>query len=150
MPTYEYLCDACGRHQEQWHTMPARPAKVPCPCGAEAPQAILTVPEAFMRHRDYAFDRTKIVGNNGARFGRNVEQQHAGYRKHMDAMHKRIRGLNRSMSKNRHDLGGIRYVGSMPGEMVDSIGYQEGDKEAVVKDPETFLKKTGLYVGEGE
>ena len=36
----------------------------------------------------------------------------------------------------------------MPGEMADSIGEHEGDKEAVIKDPIPFLKKTGLYSGD--
>lgn len=150
MPTYEYECQSCGRQQEQHFSMAARPSAVPCSCGLEAIQVILTVPEAFMRFRPYEFNQRLKVGNNGKKFGRTVEQQHEGYRKKFDAIHKNVRELNRSKSKNRHDAGGFQYLGGMPGEMADSIGQQEGDKEAVAKDPGTFLKKTGLYVGEGE
>lgn len=150
MPTYEFECQGCGLQQEKHFSMAARPSSVPCPCGLEAVQVILTVPEAFMRFRPYEFNAKTRVGNNGKKFGRSAEQQHDGYRKHYDGLHKNIRRLNRMPSKRRLDCGGFQYLGGMPGEMADSIGQQEGDKEAVVKDPETWLRKTGLYVGEGE
>ena len=150
MPTYEYECQSCGRQQEQWFSMASRPGSVPCSCGLEAVQVILTVPESFMRFRPYEFRRDKVVGNNGKKYGRTAEQQHEGYQRHFGNVRKNVRALKRSLSGSRHDAGGVRYLGGMPGEMADSIGQQEGDKQAVSKDPETWFKKTGMYIGEGE
>jgi putative FmdB family regulatory protein len=150
MPTYDFECSSCGARREERFSMADMPASVACQCGQQAQRVILNVPEAFMRFRPYEFRRDRVVGNNGKAFGRTVDQQHEGYRRKFDGIHKNIRGMNRSLSKNRHDTGGFQYLGGMPGEMVDSIGQQEGDKEAVSKDPGTFLKKCGLYVGEGE
>ncbi len=129
--------------------MSARPSSVPCSCGAEAPQVI--VPSyAYVKDRPYEFDPKWVVGNNGKLAGRSAEQQHEGYRRHFDAIKTNIKRMNRSGSKRSKDAGGFQYLGGMPGEMADSIGQQEGDKEAVAKDPVGFLKKTGLYVGEGD
>lgn len=130
--------------------MAEMPSTLSCQCGAEMHRVILEVPEAFMRFRPYEFRRDKVVGNNGKKFGRDVDQQHAGYERHFAQIKKNIGRMNRGFSKNRHDAGGFRYLGGMPGEMADSIAAQEGDKEAVSKDPETWLKKTGMWVGEGE
>lgn len=150
MPTYEYECEGCGEQQEKWFSMSARPSYVPCSCGLQAKQVILSVPDSFVRFREYQFDPKKKVGNNGKKYGRTVEQQHAAYQKKFAQIHKNVREANRSLSKNRLSSNGIQYLGGMPGEMADSIGQQEGDKEAVAKDPGHFLKKTGLYVGEGQ
>jgi len=44
MPTYEYLCDACGAF-EALQPMSASALPQPCPdCGAAAPRALLTAP----------------------------------------------------------------------------------------------------------
>lgn len=150
MPTYDYECQSCGRHQEQWFSMASRPSEVACDCGKQAIQVILEAPESFVRFRPYDFDPKKVVGNNGKLKGRSAERQHEGYRRYYDGVAKNVRRANRSGSKHAKNSGGFQYLGGMPGEMFDSIGQQEGDKEAVAKDPVTFLKKTGLYVGEGE
>jgi putative FmdB family regulatory protein len=150
MPTYDYECQKCGHQQEQWFSMADRPSSVPCPCGKKAIQVILEAPESFVRFRPYEFDPKKVVGNNGKSKGRSAAKQHEGYRRHFDGVAKNVRRANRSASKSAHSGGGFQYLGGMPGEMYDSIGQQEGDKEAVAKDPVSFLKKTGMYVGEGE
>lgn len=131
--------------------MSAMPPSVPCECGAAADRVMsVNKNEVFVRFRPYEFDQTRKVGNNGKKFGRTVEQQHEGYRRRFDTIRKNIRGLNRNASKARFEANGVRYLGGMPGEMADSIGQQERDPEAVAKDPETWLKKTGMYIGEGE
>ncbi len=150
MPTYEFECQHCGRRRDEWFSMATRPTSVPCACGMEAVQVIRTVPESFVRNRPYEFDKRWVVGNNGKLAGRSAEQQHEGYRRHFEGIKTKVKRLNRSGGKRSKDAGGFQYLGGMPGEMADSIGQQEGDKEAVAKDPITFLKKTGLYVGEGD
>lgn len=130
--------------------MSARTSEVPCECGARATQIIVGVPESFVRFRPYEFRKDRVVGNNGKLAGRDAQQQHEGYRRHFDGIKTNIKRINRGMSRRRFDAGGFQYLGGMPGEMADSIGQQEGDKEVVAKDPVTFLKKTGMYVGEGD
>jgi putative FmdB family regulatory protein len=151
MPTYDFECGRCGRHQEEVFPMSSMPASVPCACGSAAARVIShNANEVFVKFRPYSFDPTKKVGNNGKAFGRTVEQQHEGYRQHFDGIKKRVKAFNRDGSRSRFEKNGIRYLGGMPGEMADSIGQQEGDPEAVAKDPETWLRKTGMYIGEGE
>ncbi len=150
MPRYDFECQGCGRRQERIFTMSSRPPAVPCACGLEAIQVILSVPESWVKNRPYEFRKDKIVGNNGKLAGRTAQQQHEGYRRHFDGIATKVKRLNRSGGRRSKDAGGFQYLGGMPGEMADSIGQQEGDKEAVAKDPVGFLKKTGLYVGEGD
>lgn len=127
--------------------MADRPATVPCRCGLVATQVFRTVPESFMRFREYQFDRSKNVAGNGRRFGRSDERQHEGYRQDFDAQRKLVRQRSHSAGKK----GMAQYLGGMPGEMADSIVENEGgDKNIVLQDPVTWLKKTGMYVGEGE
>ena len=127
--------------------MADRPATLPCgSCGGVAVQVIRSVPEAFVKFRDYQFDPKKVVASNGKRFGRTAQQQHEGYRKNLDLQKRMVRERSHRPSKKND----IQYLGSMPGEMADSITEQEGDKNVVLQDPVTWLKKTGLYVGEGE
>jgi hypothetical protein len=126
--------------------MAERPATVSCSCGQEAVQVIRSVPECFVRFRPYEFNPAKVVGNNGERFGRTREQQHEKYRRDFDLQKRLVRERSHRPSKKND----IQYLGGMPGEMADSLAEQEGDKNVVLRDPETFLKKTGLYVGEGQ
>lgn len=150
VPTYDYQCLKCGARQEIRCSMSERMPSVACHCGGTAEQIIIAVPESFVRFRPYEFRRDKVVGNNGRLVGRSAEAQHEAYRRHYEGIRKNIKRLNRSGRRNAFSTDGWQYLGGMPGEMADSIGQQEGDKQAVVKDPVTFLKKTGMYVGEGE
>jgi len=142
---YDYACPH-GHAQEVTCALADRRATLPCgSCGGVAVQVITTVPQAFVKFRDYTFDPTKVVGNNGARFGRTAKQQHEKYRKDFDMNKQLVRARSHRPGKKND----FQYLGGMPGEMADSIAEQEGDKLAVLRDPSTFLKKTGLYVGEG-
>jgi len=143
---YDYECEN-GHGQEITCLMADRPASVPCKCGSVAVQVIRSVPQAFVRFREYQFDRSKCVAGNGRRFGRTDEQQHEKYRRDFDLQRQLVRERSHRPSK-KHDF---QYLGGMPGEMADSIVEQEGgDKNVVLQDPVTWLKKTGMYVGEGE
>lgn len=142
---YDYECPQ-GHGQEVTCPMADRPASVPCPCGAEAVQVIRSVPHAYVRFTEYEFDQSKAVAGNGRRFGRSDKQQHEGYRRSLDLQRKMVRERSHRPSKKND----IQYLGSMPGEMHDTITEMEGDKNVVLRDPVTFLKKTGLYVGEGQ
>lgn len=125
--------------------MADRPSSLPCQCGGVGSQVILSVPQSFVRFRPYEFNKAKNVRSNGALFGRTDEQQHEAYRRSFDTQRKQVAEMRRSLSKNSE--GGFEYLGGMPGEMADSIAETEGGKEVVDKDPVTFLKKTGLYMG---
>lgn len=145
MPRYDYECRCCGHREEHFFSMADMPSTVACEaCGQESPRSI-SVPESFVRNREYVFNPAKCVRSNGRLVGRSDQQQHELYRKWFDGMRTRQRDLKRSHSKNKHE---IQWIGGMPGEMADSIGEHEGDKEAVYKDPIPFLKKTGLYAGD--
>lgn len=122
--------------------MSARTETVSCECGEEARQVILSCPDTYMKDRPFEFDRSKNVRSNGRLFGKSDQKQHEHYRNYFADMNKLQDRRNRSASKQN-----CQWIGGMPGEMVDSISEHEG-KEAVYKDPVTFLKKTGLYAGD--
>lgn len=143
---YDYLCEGCGRVTEVTCPMAERPAQLDCQCGAVARQAILTVPQSFVRNRPYEFKADKTVRHFGHRFGRTEQQQHEGYRQRLDAQRKHVKQRKRSLSKESKN--GFEYLGGAPMEMVHAVGRHEGDPEAFHKDPVTFLKKNDLYFGE--
>lgn len=109
-------------------------------------QVIKSVPYCYTRFAEYQFRRDSIVGNNGVLAGRSAYQQHEGYRKQVEAIKTARNRRSRSLGKNGSSVDGIRVAGVMPGEMADSIGQQEGDKEAVYKDPDYWFKATGLDI----
>lgn len=125
--------------------MSSKPASIPCECGAEA-VSVISVNEnpICVRFAPYRFDKSKNVMSNGRGFGLSDQEHHNRYRRKFDGMKKAAAAARRSGSKSKT---GVEWLGSMPGEMADSIGCHEGDPEAVTKDPVTFLKKTGLYTG---
>lgn len=143
MPRYDYECGTCGRREERVFSMADMPQGLPCPCGQWAGRVIDFVPEVFVKNREYVFDKGKNVRSFAQDFGKSDQKHHEGYRQYFEDIKKRKRELG--TSKRKHE---IEWIGGMPGEMVDSIGQHEGDKEAVLKDPVTFLKKTGLYDGD--
>ena len=143
MPRYDYECGSCGHREEHYFSMADKPTTLDCRCGGYATSLITGGSESFVRNRPYEFNKAKCVRSNGHMFGRTDEQQHALYRKQFEDIDKRQKSL--ALSKNKHEM---QWIGGMPGEMADSIGEHEGDKEAVIKDPIPFLKKTGLYSGE--
>jgi putative FmdB family regulatory protein len=145
MPRYDYECPGCGRGTEVTCRMSERPETVLCACGGAMGNVIRPTPNIFVKGADYEFKREHIVGNNGAVVGRTAEQQHAMYQRQIGEWKKAKDARKRSGKASK---GGVEVIGVMPGEMVDSIGYQEGDKEAVVKDPIPFMKATGTYFGE--
>lgn len=142
---YDYEC-ANGHLQEHSCMMSDRPAHLPCKCGCLAFQVIRTVPHVHVRFSEYQFNPAKAVGNNGKRFGRSRQQQHEKYRHDFDLQKRMVRERSHRPNKKND----IQYLGGMPGEMADTIAEQEGDKNVVLQDPVTWLKKTGLYVGEGQ
>lgn len=149
MPRYDFECGACGDRAEHIFAMSSRPDAVPCRlCGAMARNVITGTPNVFMRFTEVEFRRDKVVGNNGALVGRSAEAQHRGYQKAIGEFKKANDRRRRGVSKHGASVDGVRVLGVMPGEMVDSIGQQEGDKEAVTKDSEFYLRKTGLWMGD--
>lgn len=144
---YDYECTSCQHRQEVHCRISERQSELPCPeCGGIAEQIFLRVPEVLVRYREYQFDKRKNVMSNGRLYGRSDKQQHEHYRRAYDEQRKQVAAAKRSFGKDK--MGGIEYLGGMPGEMADSIGEHEGDPEVVAKDPKTFLKKTGLYMGD--
>lgn len=145
MPTYEYECGDCRKVQEHSCSFSAKPLSLDCECGGVAESIISSNGNVFVANSDYQFtDKSKTVVNFGKQFGRSVKQQHKHYQDYIADMKSTKKAL--ASSKMKHT--GMEWLGTMPGEMVDTIGMHEGDPEAVAKDPVTFLKKTGLYEGD--
>lgn len=133
----------------------ARPDDVQCGCGVAATWTrIQTVvedpvhddaPYAFVKGRPYEFDKSRQVMPQGRHFGVSDEAHNAKYRhyftEHANAAHAFRRGHSKLKAETPE------YLGGMSGEMFRSVGLQERDSEAVAKDPVTWLKKTGNYVG---
>lgn len=141
---YDYECEPCGLRFEVSCSMSERKDALPCPeCGREAPSIIVSVPYAYMRFRPYEFNKAKNVRSNGAEFGRSDQQQHEAYRRVIERKRKEVSLERAGCGKS----DGFQFLGAMPGEMADSIDENEGGKETVVRDPVTWLKKTGLYMG---
>lgn len=143
MPTYEFQCGDCGSHTEQVFSMSEMPDSVACGCGHRAGRVISSNSNVFVRNREYVFDKSKNVRSFARDFGVSDQKHHENYRKKFEGIKQRQKAMR--ASKHKHE---IQWLGGMPGEMVDSIGLHEGDKEAVYKDPVTFLKKTGTYAGD--
>ena len=141
MPTYEYECPDCGVLHEHSCSYSAKPSSLDCGCGGAAEPIISANRNGFVANREYDLRPENRVVNFGKDFGRSVQQQHRAYQEGM----KDKRQLNRKLRESGKLGQGMEWIGSMPGEMVDGIGLQEGDPEAVAKDPETFLRKTGLH-----
>jgi len=143
MPRYEYECSNCGSREERVFSMAAMPSSITCPCGEDAVRVMDCMPYAFVANREYVFDKAKCVQGFGKDFGRTDAEQHKHYQDYRADMQ-----MRKSKLSPKQKVQGMEWLGMMPGEMVDSIGLHEGDPEAVLKDPTTFLKKTGLYEGD--
>ena len=145
MPTYEFECRACERVTEAVFSMSGKPDSVACSCGGRAVSIISRSAgsNSFVKDKPFEFDKSKNVMSFGRQFGRTDKQQHEVYANYIEDMKKAKRAAKSSGRKQD-----IEWLGTMPGEMVDSIGQHEGDKEAVAKDPVSYLKKTGLYQGD--
>lgn len=141
MPTYEYTCPE-GHLTEQVCSWSARPTSMTCECGKLATPLITGGQGSFVRHRPYEFRSDKTVVNFGKKYGRSLQQQEKLYQGYVQDMKNMVR--SRGTSKKAD----IQWLGTMPGEMVDSIGLHEGDPEAVAKNPVDFLKRTELYQGD--
>ena len=143
MPRYDYQCTNCESLEERVFSMASMPQSVVCHCGSDSVGVITSAPQSFVANREYVFDKAKCVQGFGKDYGRTDAEQHRHYQEYFGDIKKRKAKLS---SKQKGQ--GLEWIGGMPGEMVDSIGLHEGDPEAVVKDPTTFLKKTGLYAGD--
>jgi len=142
MPRYDYECGRCGRPEELTCSMADMPATVPCPCGERAVRVIRRLPDVCIRGASYEFRMDKNVRSNAQCFGRTDEQEHQVYvRKHEE-----LRKMKRERKTSRKS--DFECLGMMPGAMADSISKHEGDPTLVQRDPVTFLKKTGLYLGD--
>ena len=143
MPRYDYECTNCQSREERVFSMAEMPSSVVCPCGEDAVRVMDRAPDSFVANREYVFDKAKCVQGFGKDFGRTDAEQHRHYEEYFGDIKQRKRKLSSKQKNNS-----LEWIGGMPGEMVDSIGMHEGDPEAVLKDPETFLKKTGLHAGD--
>lgn len=144
MPTYDFECGHCGRRDERAFSMSDMPDAVPCACGQSATRVMsLNSNGVVVKDAPFEFDRSKNVQSFGKQFGRSDRKQHENYVRYIDGLKQDKRSCK--LSGRKQD---IEWLGTMPGEMADSIGRHEGDKEAVSKDPVHFLKKTGLYEGD--
>lgn len=143
MPRYDYECSFCSNREELVFSMAEMPSEVDCECGSKAVRVIDSAPESFVANREYVFDKANCVQGFGKDYGRSDAEQHRHYQEYFGDIKRRKKKLS-SKQKN----SSLEWIGGMPGEMVDSIGLHEGDPEAVLKDPETFLKKTGLHAAD--
>lgn len=140
MPRYDYECTTCHSREEHTFSMADMPDSVACPCGKSAVRVIDTVPYSYVANREFVFKKEHCVRGFGNDYGNDDAEQHKHYQGYFGEIKKRKRKLS-----SKQKLNSLEWLGGMPGEMVDSIGLHEGDPEAVLKDPETFLKKTGLH-----
>lgn len=121
--------------------MSSKPDSVACECGQQARSIISSNSNSYVANREYVFDQGSCVQSFGRSLGRTRAQQHQHYQSYFADIRKRRRQM-----KGCNTLkNGMEWIGGMPGEMADSIGMHEGDPEAVSKDPEAFLKKTGMH-----
>ena len=141
MPTYEFECRNCGKVTEAAYSMSSKPSSIMCSCGSEANSIISLNTNSYVANREYVFDQGDCVQNFGRNVGRSASQQHRHYQNYFGDIKKRRRRMKGSNTLKN----GMEWIGGMPGEMADSIGMHEGDPEAVSKDPEVFLKKTGMH-----
>lgn len=141
MPTYEYVCPN-GHMLEQTCSWAERPLTLSCGCGETAEPHISGGQGAFVRFRPFEFRADKTVVNFGKNYGRSLQKQEALYQGYIQDMKNLVRSQGASKKPD------IQWLGTMPGEMMDSIGLHEGDPEAVAKAPVDYLKRTGLYEGD--
>lgn len=141
MPTYEYECNDCSVLIEHVCSYASKPSQVACDCGGMGDPIISLNGNGYVANREYVFDQGNCVQSFGKQAGRSRQQQHDHYQQYFGDIKKRRRRM-----KGCNTLkNGMEWIGGMPGEMADSIGMHEGDPEAVSKDPESFLKKTGMH-----
>ena len=144
MPTYEFQCAACGKVTEETHSFSGKPDSIACSCGGAAESIISLNRNSYVANREYVFDQGDCVQNFGRDVGRSTSQQHRHYQEYFG----KIKQRRRQMKGSNTLKNGMEWIGGMPGEMADSIGMHEGDPEAVSKDPEVFLKKTGMHANQ--
>ena len=116
------------------------------PSGGWPSEESNAAPYAFVKGRAYEFQKEHAVMPQGRHFGVSDEQHNSKYERQFTEMKNEAKKFRGGHSKQKTEAP--QYLGSMSGEMVRSIGLQEGNPEAVNADPVTFLKKTGRYVGE--
>lgn len=141
---YGFSCDACAQEQEVSCTWAERPATLPCACGGVASPVITGGREAFMKGRPMVYEHKYTMPNMGTRYGVSDEQQDRIYGGRIREARKKNAQRRRSLSRK----DGFDHVGKMPLEIEQYIMDSTGDKGAVMKDPETWLKKTGCWTGE--
>jgi hypothetical protein len=103
-------------------------------------------PYAFVKGRPYEQQGQFQVLPQGERYGVSAAKQREHYREYFGSRANASKAFRNGHSKLKGNTP--EYLGGMSGEQFHSIGLQEGDNEVVAKDPVTFLKKTGNYVGE--
>ncbi len=127
-----------------------------CPCGrtvgykhvvygkveAAAPD---NAPYCFVKGRDFVYDRSRNIPNIG-RFHRSDDAQH---RIHKDRWNRAATAAKqRRRDRRRKGDEDWQHVAKVPLEMHESIVENLKDKEAFQKDPETLLKKAGVWFGD--
>lgn len=103
-------------------------------------------PYAFVKGRDYQFDKQFEVMPQGRHYGVPDHVHEAAHRRRDAMFATESRRFRRGHSAKK--ASAPQYLGSIPAEVVHQIGMQERDPAAVTKDPIGFLKRTGRYVGD--
>jgi hypothetical protein len=109
----------------------------------DAPES--ATPYFFVKGRPYEIRGENRVMPQGRHFGVSDAAHAAKHRERQRRFANEHHAFRRGHSKKKADQP--VYLGTMSGEMVRSIGIQEGDPSAVLKNPVDFLRKTGRLVG---
>jgi hypothetical protein len=145
MPRYEYTCE-CGDVQERRFLMAERPAKIPCErCGESATLGPGGGIAAFVKGRDFQFDKRKCIPS----IGRNVRSDEAQgrlYEQMVGEAKKGMKQFRRNGGLKKTD--GFELVGRVPLELHEAVVEHQDDKNVWNSDPVDMLKRTNMYLGD--
>lgn len=122
MPTYTYLCAACGERQSHLLQMSAHSPTQPCDCGAVANQEFNWQGESFVKGSERPFKLDATCVPLGWEHGNtDCEKQERRYAKMIGERRKNAQANDKKAIK-----GGIRAIGSVPRELVRMRQNQYG------------------------
>lgn len=113
MPTYSYVCDNCGGHQEHFLALSQHKTTQPCGCGAVARQEINWQGESFVRGGERPFKLDPLCVPVGWQHGNtDCEKQEERYRQIIGEARKNARANDKRAIK-----GGVRLIAKVPREV---------------------------------